>query len=171
MKVELHPYNQNWKNLYKIEKELISSAVQNSDIHIEHIGSTSIEGLTAKPIIDILIGIPKFSKVNDLIAPIETCNYSYISIYEDTMPYRRFFTKSSENKRTHQIHMVELNSPFWLRHLAFRNYLREHQEERESYNLLKAELSEKDWDDINDYAQAKTEFIRAVEYKAGIREW
>lgn len=171
MKVELHPYNQNWKNLFNIEKELISSAIQNSNIHIEHIGSTSIEGLSAKPIIDILIGVPDFSKVNDLIAPIETCNYSYISIYEDTMPYRRYFTKSSEDKRTHQIHMVELNSSFWIRHLAFRNYLRENQEEKESYNLLKSELSEKDWDDINDYAQAKTEFIRAVEYKAGIREW
>ncbi|MBO9702644.1 MAG: GrpB family protein [Sporocytophaga sp.] len=171
MKVELQLYNQNWRNLFKIEKELISSAIQNPDIHIEHIGSTSIEGLSAKPIIDILIGVPDFSKVNDLISPIETCNYSYISIYEDAMPYRRYFTKSSEDKRTHQIHMVELNSPFWIRHLAFRNYLRDHQEEKEAYNLLKSELSEKDWDDINDYAQAKTEFIRAVEYKAGIREW
>ncbi|WP_028982517.1 GrpB family protein [Sporocytophaga myxococcoides] len=171
MKVELHTYNQDWKNLFQIEKELISSAILNSNIHIEHIGSTSIEGLSAKPIIDILIGVPDFSKVNDLISPIETCNYSYISIYEDTMPYRRFFTKSSDNKRTHQIHMVELNSPFWIRHLAFRNYLREHHEEKVAYNLLKTELSEKDWNDINDYAQAKTEFIRAVEYKAGIREW
>lgn len=171
MKVELHPYNKDWKNLFDIEKDLISSATQNSNIQIEHIGSTSIEGLSAKPIIDILIGVPDFSKANDFIAPIETCNYTYISVYEDTMLYRRFFTKSTENKRTHQIHLVELNSPFWIRHLAFRNFLREHQEEKEAYNTLKCELAEKEWEDINDYADAKTEFIRAVEYKAGIREW
>lgn len=171
MKVELAPFNQDWKKQFELEKELIISGIQTSEIFIEHIGSTSIEGLSAKPIIDILIGIPDFSKANDLIAPIETCNYTYISAFEDTIPYRRYFTKVSDNKRSHQIHMVEFNSPFWIRHLAFRNYLRDNSEERNAYNLLKSELAEKDWENINDYAQAKTEFIRAVEYKAGIREW
>jgi GrpB-like predicted nucleotidyltransferase (UPF0157 family) len=81
------------------------------------------------------------------------------------MPYRRFFTKDAKEMRTHHIHMVELNSEFWERHLFFRDYLREHSETKDAYYQLKKELALKYENDRSAYGNAKTEFIQNIEQK------
>ncbi len=91
--------------------------------------------------------------------------YTYIAAYEDVMPYRRFFIKEKDGVRTHHIHMVEKDTEFWERHLAFRDCLRNNTLERQAYYKLKKELSSKEWKDGNDYAAAKTDFIRTIEKK------
>jgi GrpB-like predicted nucleotidyltransferase (UPF0157 family) len=82
------------------------------------------------------------------------------------MPFRRYFRKDNEGVRTHQIHMVALNSEFWHRHLAFREYLKAHPNIAAEYATLKRKLAEQDWQDVNDYADAKTEFIQSIEVQA-----
>ena len=129
---------------------------------IEHIGSTSVPGLGAKPIIDILLGVKVLSDADEIIPSMESIGYTYRANYENVMPYRRYFSKPDK----YHVHTVETGSPFWKRHMNFRNYLRLHNEERDDYYRLKVELSKKEWNDRNDYAYAKTDFIRNIEFKA-----
>ena len=162
MKVILEDYNPSWPKLYEQEKELILITCGDKIHSIEHIGSTSVPGLGAKPIIDILLGVTELQHIIDLIPAIESLGYKYRSDFEHTMPYRRYFSKPD---KVH-IHSVEITSEFWKRHMNFRNFLRTHPQTRDDYNKLKLKLAEQDWDDRNDYAYAKTEFIQTIEKTA-----
>ena len=166
MKVQLVAYNQQWPELFLKEQALLKSAIADDLAQIEHIGSTAVPELSAKPLIDIMVGLSSFKEVSQHIQALENIGYQYISKFEDQMPERRFFTKSQNGYTTHHVHMVELGSKFWERHLLFRDYLRTHEVTRKQYQDLKLELSKKDWNTGNDYAQAKNEFIRTIEAKA-----
>ncbi len=132
-------------------------------ISVEHIGSTAIPKIQAKPIIDIMIGVQDLNIADIyLVKIIQSIGYTYIKGYETAMPDRRFFQKNVGNVRTHQIHLVELNSNFWIRHLLFRDYLRVHSNAAKQYEALKLDLASK-FTDTNQYALAKTEFIREIE--------
>lgn len=133
---------------------------------IEHIGSTSVYGLAAKPIIDIMIGLHDFSVADKLVPEIVALGYLYIPKYEKVMPYRRFFKKFTGGIATHQIHMVQAGGEFWERQLLFRDYLRANPVVAASYEVLKKELAKLEWEDVNDYADAKTAFIRNIENRA-----
>jgi len=165
MKIIIEKYNPNWKTEFEYESQLLMDTIKEADAKIEHIGSTSVNGLGAKPIIDIMIGLADFNTANSHISTIESLRYKYVSQYENVMPYRRFFTKELNGKRTHHIHMVELNTEFWERHLKFRNHLRTHSEDREKYLELKLDLAKREWADGNEYADAKSEFIKGIEQK------
>jgi GrpB-like predicted nucleotidyltransferase (UPF0157 family) len=162
MKVSISDYNPLWPHLFQLEKQGLENVLNDKEITIEHIGSTSVENLAAKPVIDILIGL-NFKETERHILPIINFGYNYISQFEDAMPFRKFFTKDLDGKRTHHIHMVERGTEFWDRHLAFRNYLRNNTEARVAYENLKKDLSKKDWMDGNEYAAAKSEFIQRIE--------
>jgi len=83
------------------------------------------------------------------------------------MPFRRFFIKEEAGRlRTHQIHMVGIETEFWERQLLFRDYLRQNESVAARYASLKKELAEREWADVNEYADAKTEFIREMEREA-----
>jgi GrpB-like predicted nucleotidyltransferase (UPF0157 family) len=153
--------------MFEAEKRALFGALESVDPVIEHMGSTSVPNLIAKPIIDIMIGLPDFSAADSLVPVIRHMGYTYYPQYEDVMPYRRFFKKvNAEGETTHHIHMVQKDTEFWIRHLQFRDYLRLHSETADEYGLLKQQLAEQNWADTNDYADAKTDFIRAVEKKA-----
>jgi GrpB-like predicted nucleotidyltransferase (UPF0157 family) len=81
------------------------------------------------------------------------------------MPGRRYFTKETNGIKTHHIHMVEIDSGFWNRHLFFRDQLRENPVTRQQYQQLKTDLAKRQWNSGNDYAEAKNDFIRSVEQK------
>jgi GrpB-like predicted nucleotidyltransferase (UPF0157 family) len=133
---------------------------------IEHIGSTAVPGLAAKPVIDILIGLPDFDLADELVARIVSMAYEYVQQYETDLPLRRFFRKERDGVRTHHIHMVGIGADFWTRHLLFRDQLRAHPEIASEYAALKLALAKRDWQDVNDYADAKTDFIRCIEAEA-----
>ncbi|MEN7551748.1 GrpB family protein [Rapidithrix thailandica] len=165
MKIIIESYNPAWKTAFEKEQALLLNAIKEPGLTIEHIGSTSVEGLGAKPIIDIMIGLKDFQTANTHLSAIENLGYVYLSKYEDEMPYRRFFFKEENGVRTHHIHMVALGTEFWDRHLQFRDHLRTHAHDRERYHALKMELAGNEWEHMNDYADAKTGFIRAIEQK------
>lgn len=166
-KIEIAAYDPRWPQMFEAEKTRILDAVGPWIVQIEHMGSTSVPGLGAKPIIDMMIGVRTLAEADaHCIQPIEALGYEYISLFESEMPERRYFRRhNSAGVRTHQIHLVAFGGPFWERHLAFRDYLRAHPEEARAYEALKRELAPK-FSDVNDYAEAKTEFVKAVEARA-----
>lgn len=113
-----------------------------------------------------MIGVADESRLDVLVPKIQDVGYQYISRYEEEMPYRRFFIKEEDDVRTHHIHAVVYKSTFWIRHLQFRDHLRAHPETAEEYGALKRRLAERDWQSVNDYADAKTDFIRRIEAAA-----
>ncbi len=152
--------------MFEEEKQLLQAVLGEGSSEVKHIGSTAVDGLAAKPIIDIMIGLPDFSVADKLVPIIEALGYEYFKKYEDEMPYRRYFAKNSNGIRTHQIHIVEIGSEFWGRHLFFRDYLRQNPEIMNEYAALKKQLAEREWVDVNEYADAKSEFITGIENKA-----
>ena len=168
MKIEIVPYNPEWPGRFDEIKELFYSTFGGKIAGIEHIGSTSVPGLGAKPIIDVLLGVNRLSDAEDIIPAMEQLGYEYVFKYEDIMPERRYFVKylNDTGKSIHHIHSVEINSDFWVRHLLFRDYLREHPAVRDEYFELKKKLAAIDWEDKMGYTDAKTDFIREIEKKA-----
>jgi len=170
--VSLQSYESTFNTLFALlaarfcSRKIISATTHFSPrknrTHRQHVDC----GLCAKPIIDILIGVGDKSQLDIPVPEIQDLGYQYISRYENEMPYRRFFLKEKDAVRTHQIHMVAYKSTFWVRHLQFRDYLRARSEIAEEYAVLKRQLAERDWESVNDYADAKTAFIRRIEAAA-----
>ncbi len=133
---------------------------------VEHVGSTAVPNLAAKPIIDIMVGIRTLAEAPLVVEPLANIGYEYVPEYEVTMPERRYFHKGPEMARTHHLHMVEPTSEFWKRQLAFRDYLRAHPDAAEEYARLKRGLAVQYQWDRNAYTDAKTEFVQAVLSKA-----
>lgn len=154
------------------------------------VGSTFIQGLSAKPIIDILIGVNSEKDLEETILPLINNNYVYYECFNGIMPYRRFFVKhkinpkdlsiprvitdkdiiprstEEHNCRLAHIHILLYNSEHWIRHIAFRDYLQTYPLVKEQYQSLKEELSMKEWRDGNEYNEAKNKFIKTEENKS-----
>lgn len=163
MHIVLTPYDPDWPSLFNRESELIRQTLSPQSAVIEHIGSTSIPGLAAKPVIDILLGLPSFDLAPTAVERMVAAGFTYLPDYEKGMPFRRLFIREEEGKRISNVHTVEVDTPFWIRHLAFRDHLRNNPEVRNAYQQLKLDLASREWDSVNDYAQAKTDFIRGIE--------
>ena len=164
MKIKIVPYNDKWPFLFEKIKHEIKKSIGKDKITIEHIGSTSVKDLASKPVIDVLIGISS-QELDNYIDPIKNLGYTYIEEYEKETPNRRFFFIEKNKKRIVHIHLVKHNSRWYERHIAFRNELRSNEITRKKYQNLKYSLSEKEWKDGNEYADAKTKFIRSIEKK------
>lgn len=162
--ITLIPYSIQWQQCFEEEKAKLEKILNHCRPVIEHIGSTAIPEIYAKPIIDILIGISNFkSNETEIIEKIERLGYMYNSKFEDEFPYRRYFQKNDdEGKRTHQIHLVNYPSAWFEKYILFRNYLRTHSESAISYSNHKLELATK-FDDSLAYARAKTDFCRKID--------
>lgn len=162
--VRLEPYNPLWKEKFVIEKENLLKMMGGIVITIEHIGSTSIEGLSAKPIIDIAVAVNRltdFEKVKQ-----EFLNNSEYSIKEDSPSDEILVRKGPEESRTHFIHIMELESSRYKNTILFRDYLIAHSKERLEYEELKTELAGKYSDNRVMYTSLKNDFITDILNKA-----
>ena len=161
-------YDPQWPILFEEEKVRIIGVIGHAVVAVEHIGSTAVPGLGAKPIIDITVAVHRLADAQDCILPLQGLDYEYVPEYEAEMPDRRYFRKGPPGARTHHLHMVELATDFWERHLLFRDYLRTHPEEARQYEQLKRDLAARFDSDRSGYTEAKTSFIRSVEEKARV---
>lgn len=159
-------YDPQWTTSYEEEKERILGAIGDVAVAIEHIGSTAVPGLGAKPIIDIMVAVPVLADAERCTEPLQEIGYEYVPEYNDVIPERRYFHKGPPGARTYHLHMVELTSGFWERHLLFRDSLRVHPEEAQRYDQLKKDLAAKFGSDRDGYTEAKTSFIESVIAKA-----
>ncbi len=166
MTIELSDYNSSWPKIFNIERQLISTDFPIKEFTIEHIGSTAVPNLKAKPIIDILVGVSALpADITPTANHLKTFGYEYIEKYNLVMPDRRFFQKDTDGKRTYHIHTVAIRSEFWDRHLFFRNQLRANSTIRQQYQQLKMDLAKRQWNTGDDYADAKSDFIKSIEQR------
>ena len=160
-------YSPDWKVKFEREAEIIKNILKDNLISIHHIGSTSVEGLKAKPIIDIMPVVAEIGKVDCLAGEFERVGYEYLG--EFGIPGRRYLRKGGD-ERTHQIHIFEAcNSAAIERHLALRDYLRTHKEAADEYGRLKERLAKTFPYDIEAYCDGKGEFVKDLERTA--LEW
>jgi len=161
-------YDPKWPIVYEEEKAKILRAIGNRVVAIEHVGSTAVPGLGAKPIIDIMVGVSHLSDARECIEPLKKIGYEYVPEYEASIPERRYFRKgpSQVPNRHFHLHMVERTGSFWERHLLFRDFLRAHPIVARRYYQLKKELAAKHGSDHEAYTEAKTSFIESVLTKA-----
>ena len=118
------PYDPAWPARFRVESQLIHIALADLAPAIEHIGSTSVPGLAAKPVIDMLVGVRSLTEFERHYERLCIYGYEYIPEYERVLPDRRFFKRVVRGVRTHHVHVVELNGLYWKRYLKFRDSLR-----------------------------------------------
>jgi GrpB-like predicted nucleotidyltransferase (UPF0157 family) len=166
-KVEVVPHDPQWRSIFHIESQYIANALGENAIAIHHIGSTSIETIHAKPIIDILVEVQDLREVDDRGLAMESLGYEVMG--EFGIEDRRFFRKDNhEGIRTHHIHIFEVNSAQVKRHLAFRDYMITHPEAAQEYSNLKQKLAIKYPNDIAEYQSGKAEFIKEIDRQASL---
>src|SRR5699024_2517329 len=162
-KVEVTPYNKDWPLMYREEAEKLCKIFGSEIIEIHHIGSTAVDGLIAKPVIDIMPVVRDVYQVDDFNTAMIDIGYEPKG--ENGLPGRRFFQKGGD-ERTHHIHFYEIGNSEIKRHLAFRNYLRTHPDTVKKYGSLKKELSQRFPDDIEAYINGKEQLVSEIEKKA-----
>ena len=168
-KVEVVPFKEEWRGMYLEEASKLRGAFGISLLNSYHIGSTSVPGLVAKPIIDILCVVNEIEVVDQVSKTIEELGYEALGEYG--IAGRRYFRKckyeNDEMIDLIHLHVFSLeNTEDIERHLAFRDYLCEHEEERNAYGELKSKLAIQFPWDIESYCEHKNNFIKEVEQKA-----
>jgi GrpB-like predicted nucleotidyltransferase (UPF0157 family) len=156
------PYSAEWPDIFRSIREELLGVFSPLVVAIEHIGSTSVPGLAAKPVIDVLLGAQSLTDIESRIGPLGELDYAYVSKYEREIPMRRYFVKLPTTSLRVHLHGVELGSPIWREHLAFRDALRGDAGLRAQYQTLKLRLAEEFADDKSAYTDAKGPFVRAV---------
>ncbi|WP_234040571.1 GrpB family protein [Micromonospora coerulea] len=170
--VRLHRYDPAWPVRYAEEAELLIHTLRDCLVAVEHVGSTSVPGLAAKPVIDILAAVRDFDGFSELVERLRGIGYTYTPESEADDPSRRVFRKGPEDLtrlRTHHLHITERDSHYWRRLIAFRDYLRSHPADADSYLALKRDLAARHAADSGCYTRDKRAFVREIERRAGIR--
>ncbi len=157
LKVLVEPYNDLWPSWFEEEKKKIPLELQ-----MFHIGSTSIPGCSAKPIIDMLGTCADITEIDDHNQAMEKSGYEPMG--ENGIPQRRFFRKRANPPVN--LHIFEVSDPEAARHLRFRNYLRAHPEHVERYSRLKKDLATRFPHDILNYIRGKGEFVKSIDMAA-----
>jgi len=154
-----------WAGAYEAEAERIAGALGDVLRGLHHIGSTSVPGLCAKPIIDILIEADAVEQIDLATPALERLSYEAKGEYG--IPGRRYFRKDDDaGVRTHHIHAFAADSSEARRHLAFRDYLIAHPEEARRYGELKQRLAREHPNDIDAYMDGKAPLIQEQQAKA-----
>lgn len=165
--IVVQDYDPRWPEIYEQDRTAIARALGPMVQAIEHVGSTAVPGLAAKPIIDIIVGVSA-GDLDRVIEPLTGIGYEYGPDWEISMPRRRYFRRlAPDGSHTEHLHVVPYGGEFWTRHLRFRDYLRAHPDAAREYGELKKRLAQEHQGSI-DYTFAKTDFIRTVERLAGI---
>ena len=154
--VLIRDYREEWPRLFERERSAIAAVIGDDVLAIEHVGSTSVPGLAAKPIIDIAIAVTSFEAAAALVAPLE--GIGYVHRGEFGIPRRRYFVRGEP--RLFHIHMNEATSADYLDHLRFRDALRADVALARRYAQLKRQLAARYPTDRLAYTEAKTAFIR-----------
>lgn len=158
--VKIEEYNPEWKDEFLKEKILLEQQLHDFDVDIQHVGSTSIAGCWAKPIIDIAIGVESLKYGEQLIPVLATIGYVYAG--DAGIPGRHFFKRKNGELSTHYIHLEPLGGKLWNNHILFRDYLYRYPELIGEYSNLKRDLENNFSEDRNKYAEGKNPFIEKI---------
>lgn len=156
----IETYNPAWATQFSQLAAVFRSAIGERLIRAEHVGSTSVDGLAAKPIIDIDLVIDRRKSLPEVIDDLSTLGYTHLGDLD--IPGREAFRRPDHADIPHNLYVCDINSDELARHVRFRDYLREHPRAVERYGALKRDLAAKYPNDIDAYCSAKTDFICAI---------
>ncbi|GGI41177.1 GrpB family protein [Mammaliicoccus stepanovicii] len=163
--VQVVPYNSIWQHLFLEEKKYLQSLLKEHSVNIEHIGSTAIPGLSAKPIIDILMVVKDSETIDEFTEELSALGYENEG--ERGVIGNRYFKKYNQfGEVSHHLHIYDEGSPHITRLISFREYLRNFNGERERYSQLKHHLALDFPANSNEYYQGKDSMIKEFEKKA-----
>jgi GrpB-like predicted nucleotidyltransferase (UPF0157 family) len=161
--VHLAEYDPDWPKLFAKEAARIARVLGETAVRVEHVGSTSVPGLAAKPIIDIVMAVTDSSDEESYVAPLVAHGYE-LRIREPNW-YQHRVLKGPETDIN--LHVFTVGCPDVDRMIRFRNHLRRNPNDRKLYEAAKRELAMRDWEFIQNYADAKTEVIEQIMARAG----
>jgi GrpB-like predicted nucleotidyltransferase (UPF0157 family) len=162
--VKLVSYDQKWLQSFLLEQKKLSKIFSLDALEIQHVGSTAIPGIQAKPIIDIVLVVNSLQKVTNHEKKLKAIGYQKKK--NDLRKERLFFTKGPEESRTHYLHIGESGSNYVLDMILFRDYLRNHKKEARVYSKLKEQLANKYKNSREIYTAKKAKFVKNVIKKA-----
>lgn len=161
------PYDEQWKqDFLKIKAEIVGALGQLA-IEIEHVGSTSVQGLSAKPIIDIDVVIKDYTVLEDVVSALGEIGY----LHEGNLGIagrEAFKYDGKEHLKKHHLYVCPEDSPELRRHIAFRDFLRAHPEAAREYSRIKEEGAKQFPNDIERYMEHKSQFIERIYAEIGI---
>jgi len=159
-RVALEPFSPEWRRRYEREVERLRSLVGDEIMRFEHVGSTAVEGLCAKPIVDVLGMVEDLSDARGLVETLEANGYEYRP--DDEFEERLFFAKGPAADRTHYLHVAERGSSYATEMIAFRDALRSDASLRYKYAALKRDLAAAHPEDRDSYTAGKSDFVERV---------
>ncbi|MBO7451594.1 MAG: GrpB family protein [Clostridiales bacterium] len=161
------PYDENWKKAFEDIKNELDVVLKDLVLSIEHVGSTSVEGLSAKPIIDIDVVIEDRSRLDDVITALGKIGYTHEG--DQGIPGREAFKyDGKEHLMKHHLYVCSKDASELKRHISFRDYLREHPEAVREYSRVKEEGARLFPHDIDSYIEHKSPFIESIYKEIGL---
>lgn len=156
--VHLAPADPAWAAAFAAERVRLVAALGGLPVALEHMGSTAVPGLPAKPILDVMAGRPAAGALHPYVVALEAAGYRYRG--ESGIPGRDYFVRDdAAGRRTHHLHLVEHGGALWRSHLAFRDYLRGAPARAAAYAVLKRDLAARYPTDRAAYTDGKAAFI------------
>jgi GrpB-like predicted nucleotidyltransferase (UPF0157 family) len=156
--IVIRDYDPEWPAQYEREAAVLRAAFGDVAQRIDHVGSTAVPGLGAKPVIDIQVSVASLLPLDAYRQPLEACGYTFFGILDDYP----FFCKPAAWPHSHHVHVCESGSDVEWRQLAFPAWLRDHPDDRAEYERLKRALAAQSWETGDDYANAKTELVERI---------
>ena len=163
--INLSDYQMQWKEDFQIEKHHLKETLKEKALMIEHVGSTSVEGLCAKPIIDILLIVEDSSKEEDYLSELEEAGY-WLKIREPDWYQHRMFKGP---RCDINLHVFSQGASEIDKMLLFRNWLRENDADRELYADTKRQLAKQIWKYVQNYADAKSQVVLEIMERASTK--
>ncbi len=155
-------YDPSWPALFESERERLTFFLGDRSLDIQHIGSTSIPGIAAKPVIDIALGFEALSQADRCISRLEEAGYSYVPEFEAALPDRRFLWRVDSNAQRYHLHLADIHSRRWSDPIVFRDYLRRYPEAARDYAQLKVSLAVSCGSNVGAYVEGKSGFVEKI---------
>lgn len=155
-------YDPDWPRIFFSESKILKTCLGSMVNEIHHIGSTAVEGLLSKPVIDILIEVHSFEELDRERCVNQLSELGFIAKGENGIPNRRYYYKGRQ-RRTHQLHVYVSGNENIEKHLAFRDYLRAHKKWADEYAKVKLDAASRCNNNSEQYVQLKSEFVKTHE--------
>ena len=164
--VELTDHDESWRSLFEMEKGKIESVLGTKVAGVEHVGSTAIENIKAKPILDIMIGVEVLSEPSEFSADLQPLHYEFRTDFRRDQGHI-LYVKGPEENRTHYLKVTKFKSDFWNEHVLFRDFLNANPRYAKEYEKLKPDLLKEHKWDRKPYTEGKKAFVERVLKMAG----
>lgn len=160
--MQLSPFESHWTSLFEEERLRLWKRFPHAFVDIQHIGSTSVPGVSARPVVDLLAGVPSMAVAGPLLASLCQFGYRTSPRLNLALPGRNLLIRRTHSRRSHHLHLVVHGGLEWKQRLEFRDALRETHEIRRAYDEIKLRWGHRYYGNRTQYMQAKTSFITTV---------